>query len=142
MKTIFALLFSFSAFASFAQGQRDYPDHHQANLDYQKARYNNNNNNVNNGYTQRDIQIASINRNIDYRIQGVVNDPYLKDRQKRRAIEILQDQKAQQIQAFTDQYNAGYNRVHSRHKYDRDNHRDNDRDDHNRQYTPNGNWNR
>ena len=163
MKTIFTLLFVVGAVASsFAQNQRDWNDHAGQNnpnvrtdptgvYDRNNDRYNNPNqatwnnqnghynNNANYGYAQRDMQIANINRNIDFRIQQVMNDPYMNRRQKRREIESLQAQKAQQIQACNSQYNNGYNRNGN----DRDDRRGGyDRDDQNRLPNQNRNWNR
>ena len=89
MKKIFTLLFSFGAFASsFAQGQRDWDHNTAQNNPYAKTypaqvydrdrdhdgdhdRDNRGVYNNNYGYGQRDMQIASINRNFDFQIQRI-----------------------------------------------------------------------
>ena len=129
MKKIFTLLFSVTIFAS-AFAQRDdrdramrnqqnnpyiqgYPNngvYNQRNDRDRDDRFNNERYNNNQGYAQRDAQIANINRQIDFQIQQIAYDRYMNRWEKRRAIQNLQAQKAQQIQACNSQYNNTYNR--------------------------------
>lgn len=146
MKKIFTLLFTFVAFASAFAQQRNWDDHagqnypnvktyppvvynqervpdHERNDGYhQPVRYNTIN------YAQRDMQIARINRDIDFRIQQISYDRFMSGRQKRRAIEALQAQRVQQLQSCNNQY-ANYNQVYGKGDHD-------SRDNQNR------NWNR
>jgi hypothetical protein len=86
--------------------------HRDMDRDNDNRRYNNNNSVYqNNSYnnSSREMQIQRINQQFDYRIQQVSYDRSLNRRQKERAIQMLQAQKAQQINSIYSQYNNGYN---------------------------------
>lgn len=119
MKKIFTLLFSVTIVAS-AFAQRDDRDWASRNQQpgYSNGAYNHDGDHRNgdrdreerfermrnDAVAQHGIQIANINRDIDYRIEQVKCDQYLNRRQKRRAIESLEDSRRHQIEASDFQF--------------------------------------
>ncbi len=105
MKTFFTLLFTMAMFSTaFAQyGQNGQRDRGKDNDVYAS---NDNRGNDRNGLgygayvftpRERDIQIARINREYDYRIQSVMNKPFMGRFQKSRLVNNLEAQRDDEI---------------------------------------------
>jgi hypothetical protein len=114
MKKIITLLFFVGAFAtSFAQNRRD--DQYASNRSYGRDGNNYGRNdrdwrygNRGNMYSAkaRDFQIEKINRNFDCQVQEILNDPYMRHREKKAAIRNAKIEKARQIQMVNDRFNC------------------------------------
>jgi len=105
MKTIFTLLFSMAMFSTtFAQyGQRDQRDRNKDN-DVYASNDNRGYDHHDKGYggyffspSDRDMQIAQIDREYQYRIQSVQNKPFMGWYQKKRIINNLEAERDDEI---------------------------------------------
>jgi len=128
MKKIFTLLFTSAMLTSaFAQyDQKD--DWNKNNKDDVYARgdrhRHDNDDRFNGGYyftaREKEMQIAQICRDYDYKIQAVKNKFFMSWYEKRRQIEFLKDQRDREIKCVNDKF---YDRRNKFNDYDR-------RDDH------------
>ncbi|MGE5519677.1 MAG: hypothetical protein ACM3VS_07100 [Candidatus Dadabacteria bacterium] len=120
MKKILTLLIAFGAFISLhAQTTRDearrvilgqpksgnYPSDSR---DVILGGNNYPNGNYPNG--SREAQIDQINREYDYKIQSVRNNPYISNAEKDRQIRNLERQRENKIRKVNEQYNGNYDR--------------------------------
>jgi hypothetical protein len=105
MKTIFTLLFSMAMFSTtFAQygqnGQRDRNKDNDVYVSNDNKDFGHHGKNYG-GYTftprERDMQIAQINREYDYKMQSVKNKPFMGWYQKKRIINNLEAQRDEEI---------------------------------------------
>lgn len=127
MKKIFTLLVSVfvlsSAFAQYDE-KGDWANNNRQG-DYKgdgKDKFDRHDDKFRNTYyfsaREKDMQIAQINRNYDYKIQAVQNKFFMSWREKKRQISFLQDQRNCEIKAVMDKF---YDR---RNMYNRDRRRD------------------
>ncbi|MEO8568557.1 MAG: hypothetical protein ABI419_05465, partial [Ginsengibacter sp.] len=101
MKKIITLLFC-SALITSALAQTNHRDKRNDN------RYNNNRTVYQNSNARRDQVIQKINAHYEYKIQQVSHDRYMTRREKKRAIKMLQSQKAEQIKRVYAGHNSRY----------------------------------
>ena len=101
MKKIITLLFC-SALITSAFAQTNHRSGRNDNrYDNSRTVYQNNN-------AGRDQMIQRINVQYNYKIQQVSHDRYMNRREKKRAIKMLQSQKAEQIKRVYAKYNSRY----------------------------------
>jgi hypothetical protein len=130
MKKIFTLLLSVGAFASsFAQTghqnnnkKNDQYVTTRSNTDYKK--FDDHRDNI---YTfsakERDMQIAKINNDFNFKIKSIKSNHRIKRSQKKMWIQKIQSEKDQQIQAVNAKYNSKYNAAFNDHVKQFDKHR-------------------
>ena len=130
MKKIFTLLFSVGAFAtSFAQtghqSNNKRNDQHvttKSNADYKK--FDDHRDNIYSfSAKERDMQIAKINNDFNFKIKSIKGNHRIKRSQKKMWIQKIQSEKAQQIQAANAKYNSKYNAAFNDHVKQYDKHR-------------------
>lgn len=119
MKKIFTLLVSIAmlstAFAQFGQkGQRDYDNSKDVAVNDFSHRPDKTDDWYRGEYyftpRERDIEIARINREYDYRIQSVKNRLFMNGFQKRLQISYLQNQREKEIESVFAKFNDRKNK--------------------------------
>ena len=130
MKKIFTLLFSVGVFAtSFAQTGHQNNDkrndqHVTAKSNDEYKKFDNHRDNIYNfSAKERDMQIAKINNDFNFKIKSIKGNHHLKRSQKKMWIQKIQSEKDQQIQAVNAKYNSKYNAVFNDHVKQFDKHR-------------------
>jgi hypothetical protein len=117
MKKIFTLLFTTAMLSTaFAQyGQKDQRDRSRDN-DVYASNDNRGNDHYGKGYgtyvfsaREKNMQIAQINREYDYKIQSVKNKPFMAWFQKKRQINALEAQRDAEICQVNDKFNSPKN---------------------------------
>ena len=106
MKTLFTLLFTMALFgttwAQYGQnGHRDRDRYDDVYAPHNNRGYDRHHNGGNGSYffspRERDMQIAQINRDYEYKIYSVKNKPYMGWYQKKRIINNLEAERDEQI---------------------------------------------
>jgi hypothetical protein len=127
MKTIFTLLFSMAMFSTtFAQygqnGQRDRNKDNDVYTSNDNRGYDHHDRNYG-GYTftprERDMQIAQINREYDYKMQSVKNKPFMGWFQKKRIINNLEAQRDEEIAQVIQKFRSPKNKFDDYDRRDR-----------------------
>ena len=129
MKKIFILLFSVGAFAtSFAQTAHQNNDKRndqyptKSNTDYKK--FDDHRDNIYSfSAKERDMQIAKINNDFNFKIKSIKGNHHLKRSQKKMWIQKIESEKDLQIQAVNTKFNSKYNAVFNDHVKQYDKHR-------------------
>ncbi len=124
MITLFAsVMLVASAFAQYNPGKqndRDYKDEREREVVYNDGRYHKEDNRRNDRYAsgkrERDIQIAQINREYDYRINAVRNKWFTSKNKKQRILRQLEEDRRAEIRNVYAKYN---NQSRGREEYDR-----------------------
>ena len=123
MKKIITLLFASAMFASaFAQygSNKDWDKNNNDESYAKDGKDKHDEDRFKGGYyftpREREMEIARINREYDYKIQSVRNKFFMRKKQKKRQIEFLKDQRDREIRRVYTRFNDRRNKYH---KHDR-----------------------